>query len=743
MIKKISILVLFFIHFTISSYGKTKILTMNSQKQFSLGKLEGVAVSSKHRIVLGADVSKKFSTDKNSAIVALHAYGAGLIAASSGGHIFIIDDEDKKKIHHFADEIICCFATLKGQVIMGSALSGNLYSYDGKKVEKFLTTKEKRIMALLTDAQGKILIGTGSPGKLFRCGEDKKLEKLAQVFPANIISLATGKKGEIYFGTDEKGFVYKFTATAKDKLQVIYDSEFTEIRNLYIEENDNILVLASSFKKSPQKPALKKIVKKVKKNDNKTKGHNEDSSAKKVVKEKEVQEQPTSAQENVITFDAKENIFSLLFENKIVLKDEEKKPQSEFVEITKDGNSEKLFTLKQSLYFAYRNQENNFYIGGTNGRLFFYKTKNRELSLLAELPQKILSSFVYVKNQLFLGTANSGAIYYVHEPETPRYLSPVIDPGGFGMFGIFKIKTENSSQKDIKFSFRHGFSKETQNGWSSWYPLELNDNSSDFNALNTKYLQWKMEITNNRWEGALTEVQLSFKKKNLPPEFVSCQVFQQNFYLKGTPVKAPAHASPFLAFPRPIPGTIKRKNKKFKPQFERGSVSMSFQVKDPDKDELSYDIFLIDNKNVRLPLVKDYKNNFFNLESRNFSEGKYKFLVKVSDKNSNNPEETKNLEFKSRQFALDFTPPVVMKLIYSFSKEKLDMQFTAVDKISPLILVEYSEDGKKWLPMQSLDGLIDEREEQFKSTISTKKKLLWFRIADSNFNSHAFSIKAK
>ncbi|WP_210756606.1 two-component regulator propeller domain-containing protein, partial [Gordonia paraffinivorans] len=73
----------------------------------------------------------------------------------------------------------------------------------------------KYIWSLAFDREGRLLVGTGDKGVIFRVGPDGKGAPLVSTTQTNITALAVDAAGNIIAGTDPGGLVLRVTPDGK------------------------------------------------------------------------------------------------------------------------------------------------------------------------------------------------------------------------------------------------------------------------------------------------------------------------------------------------------------------------------------------------------------------------------------------------------------------------------------------------------------------------------------------------
>ena len=95
---------------------------------------------------------------------------------------------------------------------------------------------------------------------------------------------------------------------------------------------------------------------------------------------------------------------------------------------------------------------------------------------------------------------------------------------------------------------------------------------------------------------------------------------------------------------------------------------------------------------------------------------------------------------------VDNTPPLITLGPVRRLGNKVDVEFEAVDAASPLRRAEYSLDAASWVPIETIDGVIDSMREKFVldlAGLAPGEHLLVVRAADSANNTGLAKIVLK
>ncbi len=129
-----------------------------------------------------------------------------------------------------------------------------------------------------------------------------------------------------------------------------------------------------------------------------------------------------------------------------------------------------------------------------------------------------------------------------------------------------------------------------------------------------------------------------------------------------------------------------------------------------------------------------------------FADGKYFFRVVASDREANPPAAAREAQLTSAPVLIDNTPPVVTIGAVQHTGTTAHIEFEAADAASPLRRCEYSVDAASWVPLESVDGVIDSLREKFAldlPALPAGEHLVVIRTADSAGNTGVAKVVLK
>jgi hypothetical protein len=177
-------------------------------------------------------------------------------------------------------------------------------------------------------------------------------------------------------------------------------------------------------------------------------------------------------------------------------------------------------------------------------------------------------------------------------------------------------------------------------------------------------------------------------------------------------------------------------------EYWRGEQSIQWAAEDPDKDQLSYELYLSKDNGAKWESLslKDPKSTSYSFDTRKQADGIYRLKVIVKD-TIGSPADALSAEAISKTFAVDNNPPL---LLFSADSFRLDEQkrvtgkAMALDDVSPIVSAEFRIDNGEWRAAVAADGIFDSRWEdiQFVSdAVPEGDHTLEMRVRDAAGNS--------
>src|SRR5437868_6004608 len=214
---------------------------------FRKGKLASVSLTSDDELILAPRFDMVFNTEQTLVWSATaDSKGNVYIGTGHDGKIYKVDSAGKgAMLVDLAElDVLALAVDSKDVLYAGTSPDGKVYKIENGKATEFFDPKTKYIWSLLFDKQGRLLVGTGDKGVIYRVTPDGKGSTFYDTDETHIISMAMDRDGNLIAGGDPKGYVYRISP--EGKAFVLYDSRMSEIHSVAVAPNGTIYASAIS-----------------------------------------------------------------------------------------------------------------------------------------------------------------------------------------------------------------------------------------------------------------------------------------------------------------------------------------------------------------------------------------------------------------------------------------------------------------------------------------------------------------
>jgi hypothetical protein len=724
----------------------TQTWEMNSYADFLRGHFAGTSLSRDGRLSLAPQVDTVFTSDQP--VVWAAAQGPnGVIYAATGhrGRVYSIDAAGKPTLIFTAQqpEIFAIAVDTNGAVYAGSSPEGKVYRIVNGKAEEYFAPGARYIWSLAIGTDGSLFVGTGDQGKIFRVTAAGKGELYYDTGQEHITGLAVDSRGRLLAGSGPNGILYRITA--KDQAFVLYDAPLPEIRAIVPMPDGTVYAaaLGGSVAKRAQ-------------------------SAAQAAQGLTSSGLPTVS--TTITVEAQAGPGG-------DIKPPEAKPQqaapvqgttqstpvaevpgvdkSSVYRINPDNTVETLWTSKdENVYDVLPLEKQILFSTDQNGRIYGLGPDLR-VTLVTETNEGETVRLLPAVHSILAATGNAGRIFRLGEKPGPTgsYEAPVHDSGTASRWGSLSWRADMPAGCSLAFRTRSGNSARPDRTWSEWSAPLTQAASSPITSPNARYVQWKVEMTGTGGATPMLDaVTLAYLPQNSPPVVRSINVTSQaapGGGSKSSPAAAStaAYSVTVNADSSDSSSTSAGTPTQALSHGASQQINITWQADDPDGDRLLYNIyFRADDQTQWMPLRTNLHDNSITIDGDVLSDGKYYFRVVASDREANPPATAREAQLTSAPVLIDNTPPVVTIGTVRYSSGTAHVEWEAADAASALRRCEYSLDAGEWVPMASVDGVIDSQREKFAldlKSLAAGEHLLVIRAADSANNTGSAKIVLK
>ena len=532
--------------------------------------------------------------------------------------------------------------------------------------------KTKYIWALALDREGKLYIGTGDRGEIYRVDRSGNGSLFFKSDEAHIRVLDFDSSGNLIAGTDGSGLIYRISPRGEGF--VLYSAPKKEITALAVDRQGNIYAAGAGEKRGPSVPPASSIV------------PTPAPASNAPMITIGPQSGPTSAAAppnpalSVAPYPAVTNIGG-----------------SEIYRISADGSPKTVWSSREDVVYALAFDQSGQLLAGTGNRGKIYAIRGKQYTDLAKASANQVTAFARApKGGLYAATSNLGKIFLLGPNPVAEgtYESDVFDAKNFSKWG--RVEVRGSGSFDL-FA-RSGNVDNPDRNWSQWKKIDL-QKDLPIDAPSARFIQWKAEM-HSASAPVIDSVIVNYLPKNVAPEVDDVTV------MVGWRVPSGVHtgeSSGSSAYEAPL-ATVR----------DRRSIVVKWKAHDDNDDKLQYDIYYRGDGETRWKLLREgVDERFVNLESDLFPDGGYTIRVVASDAPSHSPEDTLSGESTSPRFEVDNTPPHIESLNARVEGDQVHVTFRAADSYSPIKRAEYSIDADDWRLAEPVGQISDSKIENY------------------------------
>jgi WD40 repeat protein len=694
---------------------------------FRKGKLANVSLTSDDELILAPRFDMVFNTEQTLVWSAVaDSKGNLYLGTGHDGKIFKVDPSGKGTMVADLSEldVLALAVDSKDALYAGSSPDGKVYKIENGTAKEFFDPHTKYIWSLIFDKQGRLLVGTGDKGVIYRVTPDGTGTAFYNSDETHIVSMAMDKDGNLIAGGDPKGYVYRISPEGKGF--VLYDSGMREIHSVAVGPNGTIYASAISGEpviapaSSPAAPATTSNPQA-----NVTITVNSAAAAPQDVQVIEPLEPVSPSTPRAQTRRSDGNA------------------QSAVLEILPDGVVNTLWRSRDEMVFSVLPHDGKLLFStGARGRIYSLEGP-RNTTLVVESTEEQTTRLIDVGNRLYAASANIGKLFRIGDAlaTSGTFESTVKDTDAVSSWG--KLSWKTGDRDLIEVFTRTGNTGVPDKTWSDWQPVDAAGATASPKA---RFVQWKAALKSEKSDGTgksprLGSVKVPYLQQNFRPEVTNVEVLPAGVALQRVPLNQGNNINPN------DPATIRANARAGQPRIQaipprrvpqRGAQSFQWTATDRNQDTLSYDLYYrAENERTWKLLKKDLEDSFYTINSDTLPDGTYVVRVVASDQPSNPPELALRGEMESRTFIIDNTPPVVRLTLERIENRRARIAIEASDQTSTLNQAEVAVDTGEWRPLFPKDGIIDEKSESFSyvsGELSPGEHVIAFRVYDQNDN---------
>ncbi len=637
------------------------------------GELDGIAARPEGAI-LPAPASKQVLSGEVAYVWSLLPDGKGGVYAATGseGHVYHIhgDGSCETLAKTFEYELFALTRAMDGNLYVSGAPNGTVTRIlaDGS-TETVIDLPEGLVWDLLASPKGDLFVAAGESGEIYRIRSNGETEPIGRVPDMHVVCLSWWE-GRILCGTDGRGILAALDPRTGE-LEVLFDTSQEEVVAILPLGSERVIFAANGSSNTPE-------------------GSETGSS---------FMLPPIAIHANGVS------------------------GQSTIYELGPEGLIRPVWKCPDLDILCLALAPDGTILAGTGDNGVLYSLDAHwNATRLVDFDEDQLLSVASDGQRVFVGTGNGGAVYQL-DWEARRegiYTSRVWDAGLVSTWGTPHWIA--SGKGDVVMETRCGRLREPGESWSEWQALQGGRVASPPG----RFLQWRMQLkADQRGDLRIRTIRVPYRGPNRSPQVSKVRVSPKAPELVSAAGTRPTAVRQKLRGGIQVEYTLGEAGNSgngASPErtglWSRSLRTAVWEGKDPDGDQLRYDLFLrlLEDEEF-LPLKLDIEEQAFTWDAAAWPEGWYELRVVARDEESNPPGEGLEAERLSGPFEIDNTPPRLRDLRLEIEDGDLILSGKAVDEISRIRSLEFSLNGEGWRMALPIDGMLDSRSESFRIVV--------------------------
>ena len=674
---------------------------ISEQKEFLLGELDGVSITSDGKLILAPVLERRFETEE-AFIYSAVVDDAGTLYLGSGnnGKVFRISPQGQGVEWAQLEEpaVYAMVIDSGGRFYAATGPNGKIYRINSRgEAQLFFDPQEKYIWTLAADRQSNLLVGTGPRGVIYKVDSQGQSDTFYDSNEAHITSLEWDLDGNLLAGTSPGGLLFRISPNGSPF--VVYDSDLQEIKAISVDRYGTIYAAGlSKLQETPQNPPDERPAVSANNTPQRANGAAED-----------------------------------LREDTVQIAGTEKGARLEIYKIDRDNLVEVLYSSNDELAFDLLIRSNgNLLVGtGNKGRIISIDSR-KFVTFLAEAPEQQITQLLEWQGNIYAATSNLGWVFeLLPDPSTAGvYESHVMDAGMLSTWGVIGWRTNNPDSSSIRVYTRSGNTEVPDQTWNDWNGAYTDAGGNQIESDPARFLQWKVEFsadgnaTSLVSEGdAVESVSISYMQRNMAPQVNSITVHSPGIALVKIVVPNAATGmtpgGPDQAHIRSLPRSIRALGATgLQPSPRRvytpGAQSLSWSGVDPNRDDLLYSVYIRGEgeKSWRV-LTEGITDNYYTIDGVSLPDGIYTVKVVASDRPSNPAQQALESELVSKPLVIANASPVLELAAPQVEGGRTVLKFKAHSQASVIHQTEYSVDSGEWNILFPEDGIADSDSEEY------------------------------
>lgn len=696
--------------------------TSRSRNDFMSGKAEGVSILADESLALAPKVKLiteigepyiwTLVSDGSDALYAATGHEGRVLKISASGDTATVYDALEPDVYALA-------VKANGDLFIGASPEGRVYRIPKGKTQgdTFFDPEEKYIWDLEFGPDGDLYVAVGSKGRIYRVDQKGNGKLVLDSEETHIISMTFDREGNLLAGSSSNALLYQVNSGGS--VSIIYDSPLKEIKSIVVDSQNNLFVAAFEIQ-TPAEQAKRLLPQPGISTD--TPSNGEDSkegesskSPQEFILSRPPQPRGPAANSEIYFFD-----------------------QDRFITRLWRGTGEAVMSLgmmeDDRAVFVSKKEENNLLVVDKRG----------ELTLLNSFEESDVTGFLPQAERMLICTANPGKVFEIAKGYLSRgtFTSKVLNGGLPSKWGRISWEGQIPSSTRVYFRTRSGNTARPDTTWSQWSESLREKPGADITSPPRRYFQWQalLESDNPGMTPRLTEITVSYLRRNRPPMISPIRLMPQGLFIKPSPS---AVEKPELkkTYPYEVEKMLNNKKKSTtenpfqgEKEYEKRFRMAGWNANDPNGDELRYNIYYRGiSESTWRPLELNIAENSVIFDTESMADGKYLLKISAHDSLDNPGGRAESSERTSPVFTVDNTPPSIQNFRVSKLNNGLgfEVSFKVRDQTSRIERVEVAVDAEKARRVAPVDEIQDSLEENF--------RLAWEKVSPGE---HTVTVQA-
>lgn len=699
-----------------------------TQAEFLKGDLEQVSVDEHGRLMLGPAIGKVYETGAPFVWTAVSdSAGTTYLGTGNDGKVFKVDAAGRGSVFHDAPELEVHALALApgGGLYVGTSPDGRVYKVDANgAATSFFDPDEKYIWAIETDASGQVFVATGDPkGRVYRVTAAGAATPLFTTAATHIVAMARDRERRLVVGTESPGRVFRLDAEGRPFL--LLDTNLQEVRAIRPDTRGRLFVVAQARRggdggsggettaaatpEAPRAPVPNVTV---------------SITSMAVV---DTQAAAPAAGGGTSGGGA---VTGALFRI-------DADGAAEQIWESRDDTPYDVAPLENGALLV---------ATGHRGKLYRLEGEPLRTTLLGRVPGRQAVQLLAAAGRTLVATSNAGTLVRVDTAHADRgtYTSEVRDAKAVARWGTLAWRATTPAGSRVEVATRSGNTATPDEGWSPWSAAATSADGAAITSPTARYLQWRVTLTGKDASPIVTSVSAAYLQRNQRPVVSGLVVhppgvvFQKPFSTGETEIagyRAEAIERRLSNQGQPPPSTgapsLGRRT------YQQGLQTIVWKGDDANGDDLTFDVsFRREGDTAWTALATGLADPIYVWDTASVPSGHYVLRIAASDALSQPADQALVGATESSVVEVDAVAPAVTVRPVTRAGDRLTVTVEVRDQHSPIARVEYSLDGAVWVPAYPADGLLDSRAETITLTFpaSAQGKTLVVRATDTLHN---------